>query len=335
MSYWNRITFLHPYLLWGIPLAIVLFAIWFYYKKNKQFAALETANNHFWPIQKTWQTTALKCLPFIRLAAIIFIIMALARPQSKSSNQKINTYGVDIIISIDISASMLAKDFDPNRLEAAKKVASNFILNRPNDRIGLVIFAGESFTQVPITTDHKIVLSQLEKIEYGMLQDGTAIGMGIGTAINRLKDSKAKSKVTILMTDGVNNSGLIDPVTASEAAVQYKVKVYTIGVGSKGTAYQPAYLLPDGSIKYDNLPVEIDEQLLNNIAKMTGGKYYRATSNNSLQKIYNEIDKLERTEIESSQSIQYTEEFYPLVAIAIILLFIEQLLFYGFIKIFP
>jgi len=263
-----------------------------------------------------------------------FIIIALARPQSTSTDEKITSYGIDLVISMDVSSSMLAQDFKPDRLEAAKEVASNFIANRPNDRIGLVIFGGESFTQVPITTDHKIVQSQLKKIKNGLLVDGTAIGMGIGTAINRLKDSEAESKVIILMTDGVNNAGLIDPRTAAEAAIQYDVKVYTIGIGTKGEAYMPAYLLPNGTVKYDYLPVEIDEDLLTEIAQTTGGKYYRATDKKSLGNIYAEIDQLEKTEIESSQTVNVKELFYIFAAIAMLLLFTEQVLKYTLLRTF-
>ena len=321
-------------LLWLIPVLTVIFGLWFYFRFKKQYASLNISSNKMWHKYKSFRGSLLPILPFLRYLALVFIIIALARPQSTSTDEKITSYGIDLVISMDVSSSMLAQDFKPDRLEAAKDVASEFIANRPSDRIGLVIFGGESFTQVPITTDHKIVQSQLEKIKNGLLADGTAIGMGIGTAINRLKDSEAESKVIILMTDGVNNSGLIDPRTAAEAAVQYNVKVYTIGIGTKGEAYMPAYLNPDGSMVYDYLPVEIDESLLSEIANTTGGKYYRATDKKSLENIYAEIDALEKTEIESSQTVNVKELFYIFAAIAILLLFVEQFLRYTALKTF-
>jgi Ca-activated chloride channel family protein len=326
--------FAHPKLLWLLPVLLLVFALWFYFRYKKQYSSLNVSSTKMWTKYKSWRGSLLPLLPILRFFAMVFIIIALARPQSTSTDEKITSYGIDMVISMDVSSSMLAQDFKPDRLEAAKDVASDFIVNRPSDRIGLVIFGGESFTQVPITTDHKIVQSQLKKIKNGVLVDGTAIGMGIGTAINRLKDSEADSKVIILMTDGVNNAGLLDPRTAAEAAIQYEVKVYTIGIGTKGEAYMPAYILPDGSVKYDYMPVEIDEALLTEIAETTGGKYYRATDKKSLENIYSEIDLLEKTEIESSQTVNVKELFYIFAALALCLLFIEQSLKYSVLKTF-
>lgn len=326
--------FAHPKLLWLLPVLLLVFALWFYFRYRKQYASLQVSSTAMWSQYKSIRGSLLPILPILRMCSMAFIIVALARPQSTSTDEKITSYGIDLVISMDVSSSMLAEDFKPTRLEAAKDVAADFISKRPSDRIGLVIFGGESFTQVPITTDHKIVQSQLEKIENGRLSDGTAIGMGIGTAINRLKDSEAESKVIILMTDGVNNSGLVDPRTAAEAAVQYNVKVYTIGIGTKGQAYMPAYLNPDGSVAYDYLDVEIDEALLTEIAQTTGGKYYRATDKKSLETIYEEIDTLEKTEIESSQTVNVKELFYIFAALALGLLFIEQVLKYTLLRTF-
>ncbi len=334
LSSWLNLDFAHPKLLWLIPALVLVFALWFYFRYKKQYANLNIPNTKVWSNYKSVRGSLLPLLPILRFFSMAFILIALARPQSTSTDEKITSYGIDMVISIDVSSSMLAQDFEPDRLEAAKDVASDFISKRPSDRIGLVIFGGESFTQVPITTDHKIVQSQLKKIKNGLLVDGTAIGMGIGTAINRLKDSEAESKVIILMTDGVNNAGLIDPITAAEAAVQYDVKVYTIGIGTKGEAYMPAYLLPDGTMKYEYLPVEIDEALLIEIAKSTGGKYYRATDKKSLENIYSEIDELEKTEIESSQTVKVKELFYIFAALAILFLFLEQFLKYTVLKTF-
>ena len=254
------------------------------------------------------------------------IIIALARPQTSNVNESVNGSGIDIMLSMDISGSMLSEDFTPNRLEAAKSVAKEFVTNRPNDRMGLVIFSGESFTQCPLTTDINILLAQLENVHSGLLVDGTSIGMGLATALDRIKDSKAKSKIIILMTDGVNNTGIIDPKTALEITKAYKIKVYTIGVGTKGTARMPVAKDAAGNWVYDNVPVEIDEALLQQISNETGGKYYRATDNNSLANVYKDIDKLEKSDIEINSFKKYKELFYPYVLMAIIALFLEIVL---------
>lgn len=249
----------------------------------------------------------LEYMPYI---ALIPIIIALARPQKSFSENKVKTEGIDIVLSMDVSTSMLAQDLRPNRLKAAKEVAKSFVKQRNNDRIGMVVFAGESFTQCPITTDHKILIEQIEKVKDGVIKDGTAIGMGLGTAINRLKESQAKSKVVILMTDGVNNTGYIDPITAIDLAISEDVRVYTIGIGTTGTAPYPAkdFL---GRTVMQNIEVEIDEPLLKEIASKTNGQYFRAKNNRELQGIYEEIDQLERTKIELSSFDRKVEHFRP------------------------
>jgi Ca-activated chloride channel family protein len=264
----------------------------------------------------------------LRLLALIFIIIGLARPRSFDvTNRNKKNLGIDIVLSIDVSGSMLAKDFKPNRLEALKKVASEFAYNRFNDRIGVVVYAAESYTKTPVTSDKPMVLESIKSIKYdNVIQDGTGIGMGLSTAVNRLKDSQAKSKVIILLTDGVNNSGFIEPETASEIAKEFKIKVYTIGVGSTGMAESPYALDNNGNIMYKRMPVEIDEKLLKNIANNTGGKYFRATDNKSLKKIYDEIDQLEKTEIDEKTFYSYDEKYRPLILLALGLLLFEFVL---------
>ena len=262
-----------------------------------------------------------------RVAAIVLVVLALARPQTVDVSSKTKTTrGIDIVIAIDVSASMLAKDLKPNRLEALKNVAADFIKGRPNDRIGLVEYAGESYTKTPITSDKGIVLQSLKGIKYNsIITGGTAIGMGLATAVNRVKDSKAKSKIIILLTDGVNNAGFIDPQTASELAVEYGIITYTIGLGTNGMALSPI-AIRNGVFQYGKIQVEIDENLLKEIAEVTGGKYFRATNNRKLKEIYKEIDKLEKTEVEEFKFYNYEEKFRPLVWIALGLLLFEFLL---------
>jgi Ca-activated chloride channel family protein len=265
-------------------------------------------------------------LPFVlRMLAASLLIVVLARPQSSSSWQDVTTEGIDIVMAIDISGSMLAEDLKPNRLEASKKVAQTFIGNRPNDRLGLVIFAGESFTQCPLTTDHSVILNLFNDVKSGMLEDGTAIGMGLATSVKRLKDSEAISKVVILLTDGDNNSGSIAPATAAEIAKEFGVRVYTIGVGTRGLAPMP---YPDafGRMRYQDVEVKINEELLTRIADMTDGKYFRATDNESLEAVYKEIDELERSKIDVTEYRKRKEEFLPFAIAALLLLACEVLL---------
>ena len=306
--FWNY-EYVNPEYFWLfilLPLAIV----WYAFKRKKQVATLQMSS------LKGFQDKSLlpklkPLLLLLRLVAMSAIIVALARPRTVdiSSRTKTNK-GIDIVMAIDISASMLAKDLKPNRLDALKIVAAKFIKGRPSDRIGLVLYAGESYTKTPITSDKSIVLGALSEVKYdSRVSGGTAIGMGLATAVNRLKDSKAKSKVIILLTDGVNNSGTIDPKIASELALNFGIKVYTIGLGTNGTALSPVALRPNGSFVFDRVKVEIDEKLLKEIAKATSGKYFRATNNKKLQEIYTEINKLEKTEVEEFKFYNYDEKF--------------------------
>jgi Ca-activated chloride channel family protein len=264
-------------------------------------------------------------LPFIlRTLVVGLLILVIARPQSSNSWENVTTEGIDIVIALDISGSMLAEDFKPNRLEASKTVASEFITGRPDDRIGLVVFSGESFTQCPLTTDHAVLLNLFQGIQSGIIEDGTAIGLGLANAVSRLKDSDAKSKVIILLTDGMNNRGEIAPVTAAEIAKTYGVRVYTVGVGSLGTAPYP--FRTAFGIQYQNVKVEIDEKVLQDIAGMTGGKYFRATNNQKLREIYQEIDQMEKSRIDVKEINTKTEEFQKFLWIALALFLVELVL---------
>ena len=298
--------FVSPEWFWLLALVPVM-VFWFWYSRRRHNAewnmsALNTADRstNFWSLAKSF-------LWVLRLAAMVLIIIALARPRYVDQSTRIKTSkGIDIVMAIDVSASMLARDLTPNRLEALKEVAARFINSRPNDRLGLVEYAGESYTKTPLTSDKTLVLSALKSIEYNtIIEGGTAIGMGLATSVNRLKESRAKSKVIILLTDGVNNSGFIDPRTASELAVEFGIKVYTIGLGSNGLALSPVGMRPNGKFQYGKVPVEIDEALLQEIAQTTGGLYFRATNNSKLGEIYDEINKLEKTEVEEFKYQQY------------------------------
>jgi Ca-activated chloride channel family protein len=304
-----------------IPLMIV----WYWFKHRKSQAELQVSTfEGFEMAGKPLKERLFHFLFLLRLLAISALIVALARPQSSSSRRDVNVEGIDIVIAQDISGSMLAEDFRPNRLGAAKKEAVKFLEGRPNDRIGLVVFSGESFTQCPITSDHTVLVNLFDKIESGMIEDGTAIGDGLATAVTRLKESKALSKVIILLTDGINNMGSIDPLSAAEIAKLYKVRVYTIGVGTFGMAPYP-FKTPFG-IQYQNVDVKLDEQLLQKIALMTGGEYFRATNNKKLETIYQEIDKLEKSKIDVMEFRKKHEEFLPIAMLALGLLLLEILL---------
>lgn len=323
MELFNSITFANPEYLYGL-LALPGLAIWYVLKSNASKADIQVSSlQGFSDYTGNFKTRARHCLVFFRILALGALIIAIARPQSSTSWQNVTTEGIDIIISIDISGSMLAEDFKPNRLEASKEVADQFISLRPNDRIGLVVFSGESFTQCPLTTDHAILRSLFKDIRSGMIEDGTAIGMGLATGINRLENSQAKSKVIILLTDGVNNSGLIAPATAAEIAKSFGIRVYTIGVGTEGTAPYP-FQTPYG-IKYQEIEVKIDEVMLKEIADLTGGKYFRAVNKSSLEDIYEEIDKLEKSKIEVTEFKKKTERFLPFAVFAGILVLLEIL----------
>ena len=323
------IEFINKSFFW-LLLILPLLILWYVLKHKKQTAELKISSLKGFKVTQSWLPKLRHLLFVLRLLALALLITALARPQTVDVSSKTKTTrGIDIVMAIDVSGSMLAKDLRPNRLEALKKVAADFIVGRPNDRIGLVEYAGESYTKTPITSDKSIVLRSLKSIQYNnIIADGTAIGMGLATAVNRLKDSKAKSKVIILLTDGVNNSGFIDPRIASELAVEYGIKTYTIGLGSNGMALAPIAALPNGDFQYGRIQVEIDEELLKEIAQVTGGTYFRATDNKKLAEIYEEINKLEKTEIEEFKFYNYEEKFRPLVILAGILLLFELLLRY-------
>lgn len=327
------ITFAAPYFFY-LFLLIPVFIYWYIKRQKKQNIFLQISSiEGLSSAPKTFRQK-LQHLPFIlRVLTFVLLVIALARPQSSLHSEKITTEGIDIIITMDISGSMLAEDFRPNRIEAAKKVAMEFIDGRENDRIGLVVFAGESFTQCPLTTDRPVVKNLLKEIKSGLIEDGTAIGMGLATAVSRLKDSKAKSKVIILLTDGINNRGFISPLTAAQIARSLGIKVYTIGVGTIGYAPYPVQT-PFGT-QYQNVPVEIDENLLKEIAHMTGVKYFRATDNNKLRAIYKEIDQLEKTKIEVTEYRRKKEEFTTATIIASFLLLFELLLRYVILRTNP
>ncbi len=320
------IEFLNKQLFWAF-LVIPIVILWYIFNHKKQTAEFKISSIKGFKTGNSWLPKLKHLLFLLRLFALALLITALARPQTVDvSSRTKTTRGIDIVMAIDVSASMLAKDLKPNRLEALKTVAADFIQGRPNDRIGLVEYAGESYTKTPITSDKSIVQRSLRDIKYNtIIEGGTAIGMGLATSVNRLKDSKAKSKIIILLTDGVNNSGFIDPNTASELAVEYGIKTYTIGLGTNGMALSPI-ALQNGVFQYGRVQVEIDENLLKEIAEATGGQYFRATDNKKLKEIYKEIDKLEKTDVEEFKFYNYEEKFRSLVLLAGLLLLIEVLL---------
>ena len=325
-DFFNDITFANKELRW-LFLIVPVIIIWYILKNKTYTPELKTSSlAGFENIKTSFKQYLRHILIALRLVAISALILVLMRPQSRSSFKDVKTQGIDIIMALDISGSMLAKDFKPNRIEAAKEVAQDFIDSRPNDRIGLVIFSGESFTQCPLTSDHAVIKNLFSGIHTGMVADGTAIGNGLATAITRVKDSKSKSKVVILLTDGVNNQGSVAPLTAASIAKAFGVRVYTIGVGTKGKALSPVNIYPDGSYEYAYVDVDIDEKSLGEIASMTGGKYFRATDNDKLREIYGEIDRLEKTIFEEKNFTNKAEHFLPFAITAGILLLIEFLL---------
>jgi Ca-activated chloride channel family protein len=321
----NNIEFSSPY--WLLLLAIIpLMLLYKYYSKRQEiepmtFSTLESISGLY-----SWKEKAIKPLPILRYLALAALILAMARPQQTLKEEVVKAEGIDIILAMDLSSSMLAKDFDPDRLTVSKEVAAKFVDKRVYDRIGLVVFAGDSFTQTPLTTDHNILKDFLANIECGMLDDGTAIGMGLATATNRLKDSKSKSKVIILLTDGVNNAGYIKPLTAAEIAKEYDMKIYTIGVGTTGAALTPVNRRNDGKFVFGMSKVNIDEKLLSEISKMTGGRYFRATDEAMLNSIYDEIDQLEKTEMEVNVFKRYKDIFRIPLMLAFGLLLLEFIL---------
>ena len=321
------IYFANPNYLWLLSI-IPIMVVWniLTWKKKQPILKMPSLLNF-----KMGSSFLAKLYPFLyvfRLLSISLIILSIARPQTVDVSTRTKTNkGIDIVMAIDVSSSMLAQDLKPNRLVALKRVAGEFIEDRRSDRIGLVVYAGESYTKTPITSDKSIVKSSLGEINFqGLIEDGTAIGMGLATSVNRLKDSKAKSKIIILLTDGVNNSGFIDPKIATELAVEFGIKTYTIGLGSNGTALAPVGILPNGKFKYGLTKVEIDEVLLKEISQKTGGVYFRATDNQKLEEIYDEINKLEKTEIEEFKYYNYEEKYRSLILLALALIVFEWIL---------
>ncbi|MBS3739097.1 vWA domain-containing protein [Mesohalobacter halotolerans] len=328
----NDLTFENPAWFW-LLLAIPLFVVWYLVKRKQSQVPVKFSSTQAFSGSTFWGY--IKHVMFsIKILAWVFLTIAMARPRTVDVTTDIKkTRGIDIVMSIDISASMLAKDFRPNRMEVVKEVASEFVKNRPNDRIGLVVFSGESYTKTPVTSDKSIVLNTLKDISYSsQIEGGTAIGMGLATAVNRLKYSEAKGKVIILLTDGVNNTGFIEPKTAADLALEYDIKVYSIGVGSIGTALSPVAIDRNGQFQYRNTEVEIDEALLDEISSMTDGQYFRATNEDKLKSIYEEINKLEKTEIKETKYYNYDEKYPIFVIIAGLLIAFVALIKYTIMR---
>lgn len=315
-------------------LLLIPYIVWYIMKHKKNEATLQMSDTHvYMQIPKSYKNRIIH-LPFVlRIIALTLIIIVLARPQTIDRWQNSETEGIDIMLAVDISTSMLAEDLKPNRLEAAKDVAAAFINGRPNDNIGLTLFAGESFTQCPLTVDHAVLLDLIKDIRCGLIEDGTAIGMGIASAVTRLKESKAKSKVIILLTDGTNNRGDISPLTAAEIAKSFDIRIYTIGVGTNGMAPYPYPV--GGTVQYVSMPVEIDENTLAQIAGTTNGNYFRATSNSKLKEVYEEIDKLEKTKLSVKEYNTHQERFHWFAFIAFLLVLIEVILRYSLLRKIP
>lgn len=323
LNYFRELHFDYPWVLLFLP--VVPFLAWMRRKLGIMRHAPARFSSHwlFHTAAPSWRVRMLWLPDALRYGALALLTITLARPRGFIGYSRSSTEGIDIVLSIDVSLSMLAKDFRPNRLEAAKKTAAEFIKNRPSDRIGLVAFSGESIMMCPVTTDHGRVLEQVSSLRTGMLEDGTAIGDGLASAVARLRDSEAKSKVVILLTDGVNNRGIIYPETAAEMAQTYGIRVYTIGVGTRGKAESPVGLYPNGRVVYQVIDVEIDDQLLTHIAEKTGGRYFRATNNEKLREIYSEIDKLEKTRLFSMEYQAEPDLYQPFALGALLILALE------------
>lgn len=329
-----NVTFANPEFFW---LLLLVPALVYWYMQRSRQATADIRYSTLLPFAQIRPTLRerLRHLPFLlRLFVIVLLIVGLARPRTTSKGETVYTEGIDIVLVFDISGSMLAEDLRPNRIEAARQVMMDFIDGRTNDRIGLVIFSGESFTQCPMTLDYRVLKNQLRAVKHGIVEDGTAIGMAIAQAVNRLKDSKAKSKVMILLTDGMNNRGEIDPLTATQIAQTFGIRIYTIGVGtSRGEAPYPVQT-PFG-IRYQNVPVDVDEKTLIKIAEMTGGQYFRATDNRTLKQIYSDIDEMEKTRIEVRSYRSYTELFSDWVWVGLIGLVLELSLTQTYLRKLP
>jgi Ca-activated chloride channel family protein len=328
----QNISFAHP-AFFGLFALIPLLAFWQLRKADRSQGTIMLTTTSPFATVRSWKNSFRHATWIFRLLSLSCLIIALARPQTRYDEQLVSGEGIDIVLCLDISGSMLAQDFTPNRMEAAKNVAGEFIDNRPTDRIGLVIFSGESFTMCPLTTDRAVLKAQLSAVQSGLLDDGTAIGSGLATGIDRLRSSPSKSKVIILLTDGENNGGLIDPNTAKEIAKSVGVRVYTIGMGTEG--YAPMPVRTPGGIVMEREKVNIDEKLLTQIAKETGGKYYRAKDNEGLKNIYTEIDQLEKSKVEVTALSRYTEHFFPFALAAAALLLLEMVLRFTLFRKFP
>ena len=326
--------FEYPKLLWLLLLLIPLTALYIYRELKGRAPALQVSNLKQWSYKPSWFKRALRHLPFLlRMGALALLIVAIARPRDSKNFEKVDTEGIDIVLDMDVSTSMLARDFKPDRIGAAKDIAIEFIASRPTDRIGIVVFAGESYTQCPVTTDRITLINMMKEVTTGLIEDGTAIGNGLATAVARLKDSDAKSRVVILLTDGVNNRGEIAPETAAEIAKTYGIRVYTIGVGAKGEAPYPVQT-PWG-VQVQNMKVEIDEELLQKIAETTGGKYFRATDNTKLMEIYGEINKMEKNRTTVDSFPVYSERYMTFAIWALVLLLLELLFKFVILKKLP
>lgn len=324
---------------WETPWFLILLLIipFLVYRNWKSAAATDQvllfpSIRHF-PVQKTWRLVLYKILPYLRLLALVLLILALARPRWLLKEEKIDAQGISIFLAMDLSSSMLSQDFQPNRLEVSKQVAVDFISKRPYDRMGLTAFSGEAFTQCPLTTDHNALIELMEELQCGFLEDGTAIGMGLASSVNRLREDSAKSKIIILITDGVNNVGDISPGVAAELAKMYGIKIYSIGVGTNGEAYSPIGRSQHGEYVFGMAPVTIDEKLLTEISQMTGGKYYRATNMENFREIYTEIDRLEKTKIEVRYVKRFSEEYRIFLIAALILLIFEWIMRWSVLRV--
>jgi Ca-activated chloride channel family protein len=333
MMTWTDIQWLHPW--WLTLLAFLPLLVWWWRSRVRRRQITLQVPGLPDALPFSLRAFLAEWLPLVQILAVGFLILAMARPQKMLQEREIKAEGIDIFMVTDLSSSMLARDFKPDRLEASKALAADFIAKRPYDRIGLAVFAGEAFTQCPLTTDHKVVQEFLASLKCGFLEDGTAIGMGLAAGVNRLKDSQAKSKVIILLTDGVNNAGYIQPMTAAEIAKEFDVKVYTIGVGSEGTALSPVSKRPNGQYIFGMARVEIDENLLRQISQMTGGQYFRARDEAALQQIYERIDDLEKTEMDVTVIKRYEERFTYFLFIGLGLLALVQLLQWTILKVRP
>ena len=330
----NNIEFAYPAFFYGL-IVLPLMVLWYLWRGRRGTAAMRLSG--FENLDERVGSSRIwlrHVLLLLRLAVVALLVVVLARPQSSNRWEQVTTEGIDVVMCMDVSGSMRAMDFKPNRLEASKNVGIEFVNARQDDRFGLVVFAGESFTQCPMTTDRAVVVNFLKEIEFGVIEDGTAIGMGLATAVNRIKDSKAISKVIILLTDGVNNRGDVGPVTAAEIAASFGIRVYTIGVGSQGNAPIPVQDM-FGRTVTRNMPVEIDEEVLRQIAEKTDGAYFRATDNNKLREIYQEIDQLEKTRLDVKHFSKKKEEYFPFLLAAMLLLLVEILMRYTVFRIIP